>query len=207
MRQPDTTKPTPPLWQDGWYSFARRLASPNFGPRPPGEKPELIVIHSISLPPGVYGGGQVQRLFTNQLDWEAHDYFRSIRGLEVSAHFFIARDGQLWQFVSCNDRAWHAGESSYRGKASCNDYSVGIELEGLEGHIFEPAQYDSLSSLSAALLQGYAISHLAGHEHIAPGRKHDPGNGFNWPLLGRSLGLAPASFPAAAASTTDSARS
>jgi AmpD protein len=206
MRQPNTTKPTPPLWQDGWYSFARRLASANFGPRPPGEKPELIVIHSISLPPGVYGGGQVQRLFTNQLDWEAHDYFRSIRGLKVSAHFFIARDGQLWQFVSCNDRAWHAGESSYRGKANCNDYSVGIELEGLEGHIFEPAQYESLSSLSAALLQVYAISHLAGHEHIAPGRKHDPGNGFNWPLLGRSLGMAPASFPTATDSTTDLAR-
>ena len=206
MPRPDTTQPTPPLWQDGWYSFARRLESPNFGPRPAGVEPELIVIHSISLPPGVYGNGQVQRLFTNQLDWEAHDYFRSIRGLQVSAHFFIARDGQLWQFVSGNDRAWHAGESSFRGKANCNDFSIGVELEGLEGLGFEPAQYDSLSSLSAALLQAYPISHVAGHEHIAPGRKQDPGNGFNWPLLGRSLGIESASFPAAATPSADLAR-
>jgi len=158
-------------------------------------QPELIVIHSISLPPGDFGTGQVQRLFTNQLDWDAHDYFRSMRGLKVSAHFFIARDGQLWQFVSCKDRAWHAGESTYRGKANCNDYSVGIELEGLEGQIFESAQYETLSSLSAALLQTYAISQVAGHEHIAPGRKQDPGDGFDWPLLLRSLGLGSASFP------------
>lgn len=206
MPRPDTTTPTPPLWQDGWYSFARRLESPNFGPRPQGERPELIVIHAISLPPGVYGNGQVQRLFTNQLDWEAHDYFRSIRGLKVSAHFFIARDGQLWQFVSCNDRAWHAGESSFRGKANCNDFSIGVELEGLEGLLFEPAQYESLSSLSAALLQTYPISQVAGHEHIAPGRKQDPGNGFNWPLLGRSLGMAPASFPAATTSPANLAQ-
>jgi AmpD protein len=156
----------------------------------------LVVIHSISLPPGDYGTGQVQRLFTNQLDWDAHDYFGGIRDLKVSAHFFIARDGQLWQFVSCDDRAWHAGESSYRGKANCNDHSVGIELEGLEGQIFETPQYDSLSSLSAALLQAYPIRQLAGHEHIAPRRKQDPGAGFDWPRLRRSLGLVEASFPA-----------
>ena len=202
MLQPETQKPTPPLWQDGWYSFARRLESPNFGPRPTGVKPALIVIHSISLPPGDYGSGQVQRLFTNQLDWDAHDYFRSIRGLKVSAHFFITRDGQLWQFVSCNDRAWHAGESSFRGKANCNDFSVGIELEGLDGLLFEQAQYDSLSSLSASLLQAYPIHHVAGHEHIAPGRKQDPGAGFNWSMLRRALGLGPASFPT---DTADSA--
>jgi AmpD protein len=165
-------------------------------------QPELIVIHSISLPPGDYGTGQVQRLFTNQLDWDAHDYFRSIRGLQVSAHFFITRDGQLWQFVSCKDRAWHAGESSYRGKVNCNDYSVGIELEGLEGLLFEQAQYETLSSLSAALLQAYPINHVAGHEHIAPGRKQDPGAGFNWPMLRRSLGLGSASFPAKTADLT-----
>jgi AmpD protein len=202
MAQPETSKPTPPLWQDGWYRFARRLESPNFGPRPAGVKPALIVIHAISLPPGDYGSGQVQRLFTNQLDWDAHDYFRSIRGLKVSAHFFITRDGQLWQFVSCNDRAWHAGESSFRGKDNCNDFSVGIELEGLEGLFFEQAQYDSLSSLSASLLQAYPIHHVAGHEHIAPGRKQDPGAGFNWAMLLRALGLGPASFPA---DTADSA--
>lgn len=195
MPRSATQKPTPSLWQDGWYSFARRLESPNSGARPTGAQPELIVIHSISLPPGDYGTGQVQRLFTNQLDWDAHDYFRSIRGLQVSAHFFIARDGQLWQFVSCNDRAWHAGESSYRGKDNCNDHSVGIELEGLEGLFFEQAQYETLSSLSAVLLQAYPISHVAGHEHIAPGRKHDPGAGFDWSLLRRSLDLGPASFP------------
>jgi len=201
MPRSETPKPTPQLWQDGWYAFARRLDSPNFGPRPTGVQPELIVIHSISLPPGDYGNGQVQRLFTNQLDWEAHDYFRGIRGLQVSAHFFIARDGQLWQFVSCDDRAWHAGESTYRGKANCNNYSVGIELEGLEGHIFESAQYETLSSLSAALLQTYPILQVAGHEHIAPGRKQDPGAGFDWPVLRRSLGLQSASFPVNSADT------
>ena len=190
-----TPTQTLPLWQDGWYRFARRLDSPNFGARPADVQPYLIVIHSISLPPGEYGTGQVQRLFTNQLDWDAHDYFRSIRGLQVSTHFFIARDGQLWQFVSCNDRAWHAGESVYLEKANCNDYSVGIELEGLEGLVFENPQYETLSSLSAALLQTYPITQVAGHEHIAPGRKNDPGAGFDWPTLRRSLGLGSASFP------------
>lgn len=190
---------TLPLWEDGWYRFARRLESPNFGARPTDLQPCLIVIHSISLPPGEYGTGQVQRLFTNQLDWDAHDYFRSIRGLQVSAHFFIARDGQLWQFVSCNDRAWHAGESVYLEKDNCNDYSVGIELEGLEGLVFENPQYETLSSLSAALLQTYPITRVAGHEHIAPGRKNDPGAGFDWSTLRRSLGLGSASFPPDAA--------
>ena len=190
---------TLPLWEDGWYRFARRLESPNFGARPTNLKPCLIVIHSISLPPGEYGTGQVQRLFTNQLDWDAHDYFRSIRGLQVSAHFFIARNGQLWQFVSCNDRAWHAGESVYLEKDNCNDYSVGIELEGLEGLVFENPQYETLSSLSAALLQTYPITLVAGHEHIAPGRKNDPGAGFDWPTLRRSLGLRSTSFPPDAA--------
>jgi AmpD protein len=184
------------LWQNGWYRHARRLASPNFGPRPPGVRADLIVVHSISLPPGQYGTGQVQRLFTNQLDWEAHDYFRGIRGLQVSAHFFIERGGQLWQFVSCDDRAWHAGESAFRGKSNCNDNSVGIELEGLEGLAFEDPQYETLSGLSAALLQAYPIGHLAGHEHIAPGRKNDPGAGFDWPFLRRALGLRDACFPA-----------
>jgi AmpD protein len=195
MPRPETEKPTLPLWQDGWYSFARRMGSPNFGTRPTGVQPELIVIHSISLPPGDFGTGQVQRLFMNQLDWDAHDYFRSIRDLKVSAHFFITREGQLWQFVSCNDRAWHAGESSHHSKDNCNDYSVGIELEGLEGQIFENAQYETLSSLSAALLQTYPITQVAGHEHIAPGRKQDPGAGFDWPVVRRSLGLGAASFP------------
>lgn len=150
---------------------------------------DLVVIHSISLPPGEFGGGQVQQLFTNQLEWDAHPYFQSIRGLQVSSHFFITRDGTPWQFVSCDDRAWHAGQSSYRGRENCNDDSIGIELEGLEGGRFEPAQYEALSALCAAILARYPVTHLAGHEHIAPGRKHDPGAGFDWTLLQKSLGL------------------
>lgn len=184
-----------PLWRDGWYAFARHLPSPNFGERPRGLRIDLLVLHSISLPPGEYGGGQVQALFTNQLDWDAHPYFGSIRGLEVSSHFFIARDGQLWQFVGCDQRAWHAGASQYRGKSQCNDDSIGIELEGLEGQTFEDAQYDTLASLSAALLQAYPIAHLAGHEHVAPGRKIDPGPGFEWARLKKSLGLSADFFP------------
>ena len=183
------------LWQEGWYRYARAQASPNFGPRPVSACIDLIVIHSISLPPGEFGNGQVQRLFTNQLDWNAHPYFQSIRGLQVSSHFFIARSGELWQFVSCDARAWHAGESDYRGKSNCNDDSIGIELEGLEGGRFEPAQYETLASVCAALLGHYPITYLAGHEHIAPGRKQDPGPGFEWSRLQDSLGLPAKCFP------------
>ena len=177
------------LWEGGWYRFARALASPNQGTRPANALIDLIVIHSISLPPGEFGNGNVQRLFTNQLDWDAHPYFRGIRGLQVSSHFFIGRSGALWQFVACKDRAWHAGESCYRGRSQCNDDSIGIELEGLEGGVFEAPQYETLVGLCAALLQAYPIAHIAGHEHIAPGRKHDPGPGFNWPWLQASLAL------------------
>ena len=184
------------LWQAGWYGFARRLDSPNFGARPAGACVDLIVVHSISLPPGIYGGDEVQRLFTNTLDWDAHPYFKSIEGMTVSAHFYVRRNGELWQFVSCDDRAWHAGASQYRGRADCNDDSVGIELEGLEGEPFEAAQYEALSGLCAALAQRYPIEHIAGHEHIAPGRKRDPGAGFDWTLLRRSLAWAPRCFPA-----------
>ena len=194
-----TTAPEPAdggaLWQDGWYRFAHRLPSPNFGPRPAGACIDLVVVHSISLPPGEYGSDGVQRLFTNTLDWDAHPYFQSIRGLQVSSHFFIRRDGQLWQFVSGDERAWHAGASRWRGRDNCNDDSIGIELEGLEGQAFEPAQYESLTALCAALAQRYPIRHVAGHEHIAPGRKHDPGSGFDWPLLRRGLGWPRERFP------------
>jgi N-acetyl-anhydromuramoyl-L-alanine amidase len=184
------------LWQGGWYRYARALASPNFGPRPAGATIDLVVIHSISLPPGEFGNGNVQRLFTNQLDWEAHSYFQGIRGLQVSAHFFITRSGALWQFVACGDRAWHAGESSYRGRGNCNDDSIGIELEGLEGDHFEAPQYETLAGLCAALLQAYPIAHIAGHEHIAAGRKQDPGPGFDWPRLKASLAAPARCFPA-----------
>lgn len=190
-------EPPDPLWQEGWYRFAHRIASPNFGPRPAGAAIDLVVVHSISLPPGVYGGDEVQRLFTNTLDWDAHPYFQQIRGMQVSAHFFIRRDGALLQFVSCDQRAWHAGPSRYRGRENCNDDSVGIELEGLEGGTFEPAQYEALAAVCAAIAQHYPIRHIAGHEHIAPGRKKDPGANFDWALLRRELGWSEGMFPAA----------
>ncbi|HET8744442.1 MAG TPA: 1,6-anhydro-N-acetylmuramyl-L-alanine amidase AmpD [Ramlibacter sp.] len=186
-----------PLWSAGWYRFAHRVDSPNFGPRPEGCAIDLIVLHSISLPPGVYGGDEVRRLFTNTLDWDAHPYFQQIRGIEVSAHFFIRRDGALLQFVSCDARAWHAGASCWRGRTNCNDDSIGIELEGLEGETFEPPQYEALAALCAAIGQHYPIRHVAGHEHIAPGRKIDPGAGFDWAQVKRELGWPEAWFPPA----------
>jgi AmpD protein len=158
-------------------------------------QPDLLVIHSISLPPGQYGGDQVQQLFCNTLDWDTHPYFQSIRGLQVSAHFYVRRGGELWQFVSCDQRAWHAGASSHQGRGDCNDFSIGIELEGLEGQSFEPPQYEALASLAAAISQAYPIGQVTGHEHIAPGRKHDPGAGFDWPALRRSLGWPAERFP------------
>ncbi len=183
------------LWDGGWYRYARRLDSPNFGPRPAGAAVDLVLIHSISLPPGQYGGDEVQRLFTNTLDWSAHAYFKSIEGMQVSSHFYIRRQGELWQFVSCDERAWHAGVSRYRGRDNCNDDSIGIELEGLEGEAFEAEQYETLGSLCAALGQRYPVQHIAGHEHVAPGRKADPGPGFQWSVLRRALGWPSRYFP------------
>ena len=192
---PDHLAEPASLWDQGWYALALRLDSPNFGPRPAGACIDLIVIHSISLPPGQYGGQQVQDLFTNQLDWDAHPYFSEIRGLQVSSHFYIRRDGSLCQFVSAEDRAWHAGASEYRGRPQCNDDSIGIELEGLEGDVFEDAQYEQLSRLCLDLHRRYPIAHVAGHEHIAPGRKGDPGTGFDWQRLKASLQLPDHCFP------------
>ena len=178
---------TRPHWQDGWYGPARHLPSPNFGERPVGTAVSLIVVHSISLPPGQYGTGQVQALFRNTLDWDAHPYFQQIRGLQVSAHFLIERNGMLSQFVACNKRAWHAGQSRLGQRDNCNDFSVGIELEGLEGCTFEQAQYTALAHLCRAIGMAYPIATVAGHEHIAPGRKQDPGPGFDWRQLQRLL--------------------
>jgi N-acetyl-anhydromuramoyl-L-alanine amidase len=186
-----------PRWRGGWWSGARRIASPNFNARPDGVEVSLALIHSISLPPGVYGGDAIERLFTNRLDWRAHPYFTQIEGLEVSSHFVVRRDGELLQFVSCDERAWHAGASQWQGRTGCNDYSVGIELEGLEGQAFEPAQYDALLALLEALARRYPIVHIAGHEHVAPGRKFDPGPGFDWRLLRGRLGWPAAAFPRA----------
>jgi AmpD protein len=155
----------------------------------------LVVIHSISLPPGVYGGPEIEDLFANRLDFDAHPYFQQIRGLKVSAHFLIRRGGELLQFVSCDQRAWHAGVSNYRGREQCNDDSIGIELEGLEGLTFEAAQYETLAALCAAIGQHYPIEHVAGHEHIAPGRKQDPGAGFDWSELRQYLSWPDRYFP------------
>lgn len=187
--------PDTDLWHGGRYQCARWLASPNFGPRPAQALVDLLVLHSISLPPGVYGGHAVQDLFTNQLDWDQHPYFKQIEGLKVSAHFFVRRTGEVWQFVSCDDRAWHAGASQYRGRSNCNDDSIGIELEGLEGDTFEVAQYQALAKLHRAISDRYPIAHIAGHEHIAPGRKADPGPGLDWKLLQNYLQREDQCFP------------
>ena len=189
------TKAEDGLWQHGWYRHAQRCPSPNFGPRSGANPTDLIVVHSISLPPGVYGGTEIEALFTNRLDFDAHPYFQQIRGLQVSAHFVIRRGGELVQFVSCDDKAWHAGVSSYRGREQCNDDSIGIELEGLEGETFESAQYETLGALCAALGQRYPIAHVAGHEHIAPERKKDPGPGFDWRVLRQVLAWPDRCFP------------
>lgn len=189
-----------PVWHQGWYRFAHAVASPNFGPRPADTEIDLVVIHSISLPPGVYGGQQVQALFTNALQTSEHPYFETLRDLKVSSHFYIRRGGELLQFVSCDDRAWHAGVSTHAGRSQCNDFSIGIELEGIEGDRFTQEQYESLTALLPMIAQQYPIQHVAGHEHIAPDRKKDPGKGFSWRFLQQSLGWPDRFFNACAQS-------
>ena len=173
---------------EGWLPGARRVLSPNRDARPDGVAIDLAVVHSISLPPGVYGGDAVERLFTNRLDWDEHPYYATIRGLRVSSHLFVRRDGSLVQFVPIGERAWHAGASAWRGRERCNDFSVGIELEGLEGDGFEPAQYAALADVLHALRRDRGVAAVAGHEDVAPGRKHDPGPGFDWRRLAGMLG-------------------
>ncbi len=190
-------------WCQGWLQGVRRQPSPHFGPRPNQAVVDLAVVHSISLPPGEFGTGEVDRLFAGTLDWDAHPYFQSIRGLEVSAHFFIDRLGDITQYVSVDDRAWHAGASCWRGRSNCNDDSVGIELEGLEGGLFEAVQYDRLAWLCRALVQAVPLTHVAGHEHIAPGRKQDPGPGFDWARCRRSLADLPLTWPQTMADTAN----
>ncbi|MBW8365772.1 MAG: 1,6-anhydro-N-acetylmuramyl-L-alanine amidase AmpD [Rhizobium sp.] len=167
----------------GWLLGARHLPSPNCDARPEGAAIELIVIHNISLPPGVFDGDAVIDLFTNRLDWDAHPYYHGIRGLEVSAHFFIRRDGSLIQFVPCALRAWHAGASSWQGRERCNDFSIGIELEGSDDLPFTEVQYATLIPLLATLKTAYPIQAVVGHSDIAPGRKTDPGPHFAWHRL------------------------
>lgn len=167
----------------GWLAAAPRICSPNCDARPPGTAIELVVIHNISLPPGVFDGNAVIDLFTNRLDWDAHPYYQGIRGLAVSAHFFIRRDGSLVQFVPCTLRAWHAGTSSWQGRERCNDFSIGIELEGSDALPFTDAQYAALGPLLQSLRQAYPIRAVVGHSDIAPGRKTDPGPFFDWQRL------------------------
>ena len=177
--------------QAGFADNAQFIASPNFDERPTeidsGKRTEikLIVIHNISLPPGQYGGNGIIALFTNQLDPNEHPYYAQIHGYKVSAHFLIRRNGSLLQFVSCLNRAWHAGQSNWQGRERCNDFSVGIELEGSDFEAFEPAQYLTLNSLIAAISQVYPIQSIVGHSDIAPGRKTDPGPYFDWQQINK----------------------
>lgn len=170
-----------------WLHGARRVPSPNCDERPAGTPVRLVVVHAISLPPGEFGGDGIERLFTNALDPEAHPYYREIQDLRVSAHFLVRRDGGIVQFVPCSQRAWHAGASSWRGFERCNDFSIGIELEGDEATPFDPSQYRSLALIIQSLRQRFPIEDVVGHADIAPGRKTDPGPHFDWALLHRSL--------------------
>lgn len=163
------------------------IASPNCDDRPPDTAIELIVIHNISLPPGVFGGQAIIDLFTNRLDPQAHPYFAGIASMRVSAHFLIRRDGALLQFVPCAKRAWHAGASSWQGRTRCNDFSVGIELEGSDDVVFEDAQYARLDALARALHDRYPIIASVGHSDISPGRKTDPGPCFDWQRYSATL--------------------
>lgn len=166
---------------DGRIDGACQLSSPNCDERPPGTRIELIVIHNISLPPGEFGGPGIVDLFTNRLDPATHPYYATIADLRVSAHFLIRRDGEVIQFVPCGRRAWHAGASDWRGRGRCNDFSIGIELEGSDHTPFENAQYAALAELTRALQMRYPIADIVGHSDIAPGRKTDPGPHFDWP--------------------------
>lgn len=166
---------------NGLLPGARLIPSPNCDERPAGSAIALLVIHSISLPPGEYGGPGIIDFFSNTLDAGAHPYYRGIAALKVSAHFLIRRDGELIQFVACGKRAWHAGESNWRGRACCNDYSIGIELEGADDQVFGDAQYGVLAELTRVLQAKYPITDIVGHADIAPARKTDPGPQFDWP--------------------------
>ena len=177
----------------GLMNGVRQVPSPNHDARPADAAAELIVVHGISLPPGEFGGPWIDRLFTNALPPDAHPYFAGIAGILVSAHLCIARDGTVTQYVSFNERAWHAGPSSYDGRAACNDFSIGIELEGADTIAYEPPQYRALADAVAALCAAYPTlspQRLVGHSDIAPGRKTDPGPAFDWPYARRLIAAA-----------------
>lgn len=174
----------------GLIAPARYCQSPNQDARPAGAEPDLIVVHGISLPPGEFGGPWIDKLFTNCLPLDRHDYFKEIAALRVSAHALIRRDGEVRQYVPFTARAWHAGESVYCGREACNDFSIGIELEGMDDVAYSDAQYQRLAALVVALRRTYASlrdAEIVGHEHIAPGRKTDPGPAFDWTRLNSEL--------------------
>lgn len=174
---------SPFTWADtveGVVANVEQLTSPNFDERINADALSLIVVHYISLPAGHFGGNDIKRLFTNTLDFQSHGDYSSLRDLRVSAHFLVERSGTVTQFVACSRRAWHAGVSSWRGRDACNEFSIGIELEGDRFQTFEPRQIASLQQLIFLLRERYSISDVVGHEHICPGRKDDPGPGFDW---------------------------
>lgn len=169
--------------EDGWFKAVRQVPSPNYDQRPDGTEIDLLVIHGISLPPGQYGGPWIDDLFMNRLDSAAHPYFADIEGLEVSSHLLIRRDGEVVQYVSLLDRAWHAGKSCFRGRERCNDFAIGIELEGTDEQAYEAVQYERLVELTRAIqacYPGITTDRIVGHAEIAPGRKTDPGAAFDW---------------------------
>lgn len=190
---PEQSRKSITLSADGRVAAARQVPSPNRNARPDGCDISLLVIHNISLPPGKFGGAWIEDLFLNRLDHDAHPYFDTLRGLEVSAHFLIRRDGSLLQFVPVGERAWHAGRSSFGGCENCNDYSIGIELEGTDDRPFTAKQYRRLVALSVLLLRacpGITPARIVGHSDIAPGRKTDPGPCFDWPRYRAALAAA-----------------
>lgn len=183
MPNPDLPLTPIPSITDGWLSPARHCASSNFNQRPAGESIRLLVIHNISLPPKQFGGGYIEDFFCNRLDASQHPYFQDIHTLKVSAHLLITRGGEYVQFVAFDQRAWHAGQSCYQGRKDCNDFSIGVELEGADDIAYTAEQYRALAALSQALMAEYpAITpqHIVGHSDIAPGRKTDPGAAFEW---------------------------
>ncbi|EON15445.1 MULTISPECIES: 1,6-anhydro-N-acetylmuramyl-L-alanine amidase AmpD [Pandoraea] len=194
MNAPDQ-RPSLTLDANGWVREAERLPSPNFDTRPDGMPTDLLVVHNISLPPGQFGGDEIAAFFQNRLDHDAHPFFDEIRGVHVSSHFLVRRDGALQQFVSCDARAWHAGASSFEGRSRCNDFSIGVELEGTDELPFTAAQYATLAALTRALCERYPIQAVAGHADIAPGRKTDPGPHFEWQRLRRMADLSPEALP------------
>lgn len=184
----------------GLLTGVRQVLSPHCDARPAGTVAELLVVHGISLPPGEFGGPWIDRLFTGTLPPEAHPFFRELAAARLSAHALVRRDGAIVQYVPFGERAWHAGASQYRGRSTCNDFSVGVELEGTDDTPYTEAQYQQLAALAAALLAAYAslsAEHIVGHSDIAPGRKTDPGAAFDWPrfraLLSERLAAGPGS--------------